>query len=77
MKFFMKPNFETMSKAELRAYVLEHRDDQEAFYQLIDRLRSESKDRVWNPFPQSLDEVNQISELIQQQIEKSNQQESP
>ncbi|NEP14838.1 MAG: hypothetical protein F6K14_32530 [Symploca sp. SIO2C1] len=26
----MKPNFEAMSKAELKAYVLEHRDDLEA-----------------------------------------------
>lgn len=26
----MKPNFETMSKAELKAYVLQHRDDIEA-----------------------------------------------
>ena len=30
MVFFMKPNFEAMSKAELKAYVLEHRDDLEA-----------------------------------------------
>jgi CBS domain-containing protein len=26
----MKPNFEAMSKAELKTYVLEHRDDLEA-----------------------------------------------
>jgi len=26
----MKPNFEAMSKAELKAYVLSHRDDDEA-----------------------------------------------
>jgi hypothetical protein len=26
----MKPNFETMSKTELKAYVLEHRDDLDA-----------------------------------------------
>ena len=26
----MKPNFDAMSKAELKAYVLEHRDDLEA-----------------------------------------------
>lgn len=33
-----KPNFEAMSEAELRAYVYEHRDDQEAFYAFVDRL---------------------------------------
>ncbi|MFK0732145.1 MAG: DUF6887 family protein [Gloeotrichia echinulata GP01] len=36
-----KPNFQTMTKQELRAYVLEHRDDQEAFYALTDKLREE------------------------------------
>jgi hypothetical protein len=34
----MKQNFEAMSKAELRAYLIEHQDDQEAFYALVDRL---------------------------------------
>ncbi len=33
-----KPNFETMSKEELKAYVLDHRDDTEAFHALCDRL---------------------------------------
>ncbi len=34
-----KPNFQAMTKEELRAYVLEHRDDQEAFYAFADKLR--------------------------------------
>ena len=33
-----KPNFEAMSEAELRTYVYQHRDDQEAFYAFVDRL---------------------------------------
>ncbi|MFN6569145.1 DUF6887 family protein [Dendronalium sp. ChiSLP03b] len=36
-----KPNFQAMTKQELRAYVLEHRDDQEAFYAFADKLREE------------------------------------
>lgn len=28
-----KPNFKTMNKAELRAYVLQHPEDKEAFYE--------------------------------------------
>ncbi|MEH2100923.1 MAG: hypothetical protein V7K76_14455 [Nostoc sp.] len=36
-----KPDFQAMTKQELRAYVLEHRDDQEAFYALADKLREE------------------------------------
>ncbi|EAZ88817.1 DUF6887 family protein [Crocosphaera chwakensis] len=35
-----KPNFQTMNQAELRAYVLAHREDTEAFYALVDRLKS-------------------------------------
>ena len=31
-------NFQTMSRKELRAYVLAHREDQEAFYAFVDRL---------------------------------------
>ena len=34
------PNFQTMNESELRAYVLAHRDDTEAFYALADRLKS-------------------------------------
>ena len=33
-----KPNFQAMSRKELRAYVLAHREDNEAFYALADRL---------------------------------------
>lgn len=33
----MKPNFEKMSKAQLRAYVLEHREDREALRALMSR----------------------------------------
>jgi hypothetical protein len=34
----MKPNFLAMSKAQLRAYVLEHREDKEAFQALADKI---------------------------------------
>jgi hypothetical protein len=34
----MKPDFDTMGIAELRAYLLAHRNDDEAFYNLADRL---------------------------------------
>ncbi|PSF37132.1 hypothetical protein C7H19_11885 [Aphanothece hegewaldii CCALA 016] len=37
-----KPNFKTMSKKELQSYILEHRDDQEAFYAFVDKLHSEA-----------------------------------
>jgi hypothetical protein len=38
-----KPDFKTMTKAELRAYVLQHPEDNEAFYELSDRIRANAK----------------------------------
>lgn len=34
-------NFDKMSRAELRAYVLDHRDDEQAFHAYMDRLATE------------------------------------
>ncbi len=41
----MKPDFNLMTKAELRTYVLEHREDRDAFQALADRIYA-------NPNPQ-------------------------
>lgn len=38
-----KPDFKMMSKAELRSYVLQHPDDEEAFYELSDRIKANAK----------------------------------
>jgi hypothetical protein len=37
-----KPDFKTMSRKDLHAYVLAHRDDQEAFYTYVDKLHAEA-----------------------------------
>lgn len=36
-----KPNFESMSRAELRVYVTSHRDDDEAWGIYLDRLHND------------------------------------
>ncbi|NJR54523.1 MAG: hypothetical protein HC768_07850 [Acaryochloris sp. CRU_2_0] len=36
-----KPNLNQMTRQALRAYVLSHRDDQEALHLYMDRLRTE------------------------------------
>ncbi|KYC39162.1 hypothetical protein WA1_34505 [Scytonema hofmannii PCC 7110] len=64
----MKQNFDTMTKTELRAYVLAHRNDREAFYKLVDRFKADSKNQPRHPFPQSLAEVAQVEELIQEHL---------
>ncbi len=37
-----KPNFQAMSQKDLHAYILAHRDDQEAFYAYVDKLHAEA-----------------------------------
>ncbi len=61
----MKPNFETMSKAELRAYVIAHQDDREAFYALADRISANSSN-VKYPASMTPEEIHQaVLERIQ------------
>lgn len=43
----MKPNFEKMSKAELKAYVLAHRDDDEAIHALFSRRTPDSEATIY------------------------------
>ncbi|MFB2878890.1 DUF6887 family protein [Floridanema aerugineum] len=66
----MNPDFDKMSKAELRAYVLAHRDDNEAFYKLVDRYEADSKDHVWHPCPNTPEDWEKVPKLIEEQIKK-------
>ncbi|HEY9741252.1 MAG TPA: hypothetical protein V6C90_12250 [Coleofasciculaceae cyanobacterium] len=43
----MKPNFDDMSKAELKAYVLSHRDDDEAIRVLFSRRNPPDSEATW------------------------------
>jgi hypothetical protein len=45
--FWMKPNFDQMSKAELKAYVLSHRDDDEALRALFSRRNPPDSEATW------------------------------
>lgn len=57
----MKPNFQVITIKELKKYVLEHRDDLEAFQTLMDRIEQQSKNQLHG-------EVNleQFSELLKE-----------
>lgn len=59
----MKRNFEAMSRKELRAYILEHRDDDEAFYAYIDKAKAEGN---WVKMPalNSMDDLENYPEFI-------------
>jgi hypothetical protein len=58
------PNFVEMSKAELRAYVLENRSDQDAFYALADRISADPNLRRLQP-GERLEDV--LPEILQRQ----------
>lgn len=66
----MSTDFNTMSKAELRSFVLAHRDDNEAFYNLVDRLKADNQDAVKYPCPNTPEDWAKVPELIEAQIGK-------
>lgn len=46
----VKPDFATMTIIELRAYILEHRDDEEALHAYLDKLHAKNpSSRVYRP----------------------------
>lgn len=46
-----KPQYDEMSLPELRAYVLSHSEDEQAFHTYIDRRRALNPNRVSYPPP--------------------------
>ena len=65
-----KPNFNRMSYQELKKYVLSHREDDEAFYAYLDKVR-ERKDRVVYPPLKSLEDLEKYPEVIEQMRQDS------
>jgi hypothetical protein len=59
----MKPNFQSMSKVELRNYGLAHRNDEEAFQFYVDRVAAEEGRVTYPPLP-SIDDFENSPELI-------------
>jgi hypothetical protein len=61
----MKPNFELMNRKELRTYMLEHRDDTEAFHAYMDKLNALPPTTIF-PAPQSVDDLSNFSQLLEE-----------
>lgn len=61
----MKPNFDTMSRAELLAYLKAHRDDDEAWGKYLDQRNPNAKQ-----YPAPLDEesIKIMEEAIKSKI---------
>jgi hypothetical protein len=62
----MKPNFSQMSKADLRAYVLQHREDDEALRALMSRR---DPNAIRYNFPSTEEGLRQTEEVIRRKIE--------
>jgi len=54
------PDFSVMTDAQLRAYVLAHRQDQEAFYAYIDRMQQRPLIAVIEPEEWSEEQMQSI-----------------
>ena len=61
----MKPDFAAMSRKELRAYILKYRDDDEAFYAYMDRLKQNPNRSPLFPAPKSIDDLKNFPELLE------------
>lgn len=61
----MKPDFSQMSRQELRAYVLAHRDDDEAIEALI---RMGNPNSPVYPFPQTDEDLKTMEEILKRKI---------
>jgi hypothetical protein len=55
--FNMKIDFQAMNKIELRAYVMAHRDDEEAFHAYMDKVRSDDR-RIKHSATESLEHLS-------------------
>ncbi|MBW4597599.1 MAG: hypothetical protein KME46_33045 [Brasilonema angustatum HA4187-MV1] len=55
-----RPNFSAMSKSELKRYLLDNRNDTEAFHALMDKINSEPDQRFY-----TVDEANLLQDLIE------------
>jgi hypothetical protein len=53
-------NFAAMSKTELKRYLVEHRNDIEAFHTLMDKINAEPNQKFY-----SIDDVEVLENLIE------------
>jgi hypothetical protein len=66
----IKPDLKSVTKAELRAYVVAHPEDKDAFRVFVDRFTAEAPPETF-AVPRSEAEVAEIDNLIQQRVQQS------
>jgi hypothetical protein len=65
----MKPNYQQMTDDQLRAYIKEHRTDEEAIQELFVHRRSPDESATWYSVPFSPEGIEEVQELIRQKIQ--------
>lgn len=60
----MKQDFVTMTTQELRNYILEHRDDEDAVHEMVLRIEKEGK---------PLNSIEELEEVVKQKREQRQQ----
>lgn len=63
----IKPDFKSVAKAELRAYVIAHPEDKDAFRIFVDRFTAEAPSETF-VMPQTKAEIEEVETLIQRRI---------
>ncbi|QSJ16207.1 hypothetical protein JYQ62_31360 [Nostoc sp. UHCC 0702] len=63
-----KPDFSKMTRQELRAYVLAHREDDDAIEALIKRGNPNS---IKYPFPQTEEDLREMEEILKRKLGSS------
>jgi len=63
----IKPDFSSMTKIELRAYVIAHPNDRMAFHAFVDRFTSSASTETFD-IPKSNSEVEEVDVLIRQKL---------
>ena len=56
------PDFDSMSREELRKYLLDHRDDKEAFEFYLDKFRNPNNPIY--PAPQGLEDMSYLQKIL-------------
>lgn len=62
-----KPDFSSMTKNELRTYVIAHPEDKTAFHAFVDRFTSEASTEIYD-IPKSNAEMEEVETLIRQKL---------
>jgi hypothetical protein len=70
MEVQMKPDFNTITIPELKAYVLAHRDDDEAFHKLADRLQAGAEDSELYPAPDTPENIAIMETAIREHVQR-------